>query len=282
MQKVTEPWVEDIILSICPRLGAFTPNVYISPPNYSETAPVKATKSILIDAVSGRYSGSIHDILESTPVVTASDSDITKLGNFGKTGADQVQIVSDVLKRIIESFAPPKSEFYPLDVSLARKGREHFEDGGGELIYGRYWLWNNYNWIDLIEESESVWKKGEGRFSHAEHRRNDLDDCPIEIIRYWGTSNYLPQRKLTLREVDYIKNPFFRIVGVAGGPFIAPAVAAAIHDAGLRTPTGDVQIMATPLNTLDLPDPDVKRRLRIHSSNEILASYSSFPLGGER
>lgn len=270
---------DDFLMSLHPAGRSFTPNILIEPPVAGGDETTPPAKSGIIKAVSGRFTGSIADIVEQTLFVSAKHSSIEELGNFEMTGAAQIQIVSSKMKNLIEEFSPPKSEFFPVLVSLGRGGSEFNQDGGGEIIANEYWLWHNFNWIDLIDNDQSDWSKDQGRFTYVDQIRGDLPQNPLQAVRHWGSASNTPGRTLYLKDIDYSANPFFRIVGISGGPFISPQVAQLMAESGMLAHRGDVSIIPTRLNTMnDAEVPEDKRCPRIYGTDIVLPNLQSSPL----
>lgn len=240
----------EILLRTQPNLNFF-PNIKRTRPGIPERGEPPGEQSIASEITNGRFVGPIADQLEPEIFVSAHKTDLAELGNFEATGSDRLHVVSRKLKDVIEGLNTPKSEFIPVKVSLLAEGRsDPTAAGGGKIVDGAYWLWNCYNWLDLIDDELSTSTDDPG---YHERIRGDLPGSPVQSVHYWGSTTPTSGRKLVLKPIDYTANPFFRIVGLEGDLFLGMAAADALKEAGLLKWEGDMRIAYMELDLLTPP-----------------------------
>lgn len=126
----------------------FSPTVYSKRPcaGVNDEFPSELSRIL-----GGKYHGPVKDIIPDTLFVMACMNDSHALPNLARTGMDQLNIVSSLMKEIIESFSPKKSEFLPASVVVYSD--DSLQDG--TILENSYWLWHHYNWLDLIDDEAS-------------------------------------------------------------------------------------------------------------------------------
>ncbi len=278
----------DILLYVQLGTRSFHGNIYRTKIGIPERGDPYAEWSIASDITRGtvgEYAGAIIDQLEPDLYVGAYKSDLAELGNLEKTASDHLHIVSNKMKELIESISPKKSEFIPVHTSLLAKGRKDpTAAGGGQVIDGAYWLWNCYNWLDLIIEEDSDWAIHPANIQYRDYARGDLPGTPIQSLRSWGGVGPVRGRKLALKPINYETNPFFRIVGISNGLFISPAVAKALENAEMLAGKRDIPVYPFELDTSypvadpvpappDASDPPY----RVFGTELLIANYHSWP-----
>lgn len=242
----------EVLLRTQPNGLSFFVNIWRTRPGDSKRGHTVEERSIATQITGGQLVGSVADKLENELFVSAYHKNINELGNFEQTGSDRLHIVSTKLKNVIEGLNAPKSEFIPVKASLLakdrRKGQNSF--GGGSVVDGVYWLWNCYNWLDLVINEQSTWANSVG---YDDRVRGDLPGSPVQPVHHWGSAAPTWGRKLVLKPIDYTANPFFRVVGIEDGLFLSMAAADALKEAGLLAWEGDVHIAYTELDLLSTP-----------------------------
>lgn len=138
-------------------------------------------------------------------------------------------LIGSRMKSVIDSFSIPNSEIFPIEMVLrSRDVRENFlgDDfqnfGGGPVVHGKHWLWNTYNYLDLVD-----WNKSTQKPYWVEGVRSDLAGAPPQTFSLVSNKD-----ALSLRLPDYAANPVFRILG-SSVTFISPGFAHALAKAGL-------------------------------------------------
>lgn len=245
----------EILLRTQPNGLSFFQNIWRTQPVHPKNGDPAEERSIAVQITGSKFVGPIADKIEDKIFVSAYKKNLTELGNFEKTGSDRLHIVSAEFKDVIERLHTPSSEFIPITVSLLAKdcriGQNSF--GGGEIVDGAYWLWNCYNWLDLVIDEQSSWANEVG---YRDRVRGDLAGSPVQPVHHWGSAAPTSGRRLVLRLIDYTANPFFRIVGIEDGLFLSLAAANALRDAGLLAWEGDIPIAYTELDLLSPPEGD--------------------------
>jgi hypothetical protein len=263
----------EVLLRIEPLGASFSPNIWRTEPGRPAPGEPYSEISVASEVVRPTYIGSIAGRLENKLFVGAVKTNLNELGDFVHTGAGRLELVSTKMKAFIESFIPKKSEFVAVETSLLAEGEGgDMEMGGGAVISGAYWLWNCYNWLDLIDEVRS---EREPLHPPREHVRMDLPGHPIQAIRPWG-SPIDQQRRLILRSIDYDSNPFFRIIGIPNALFVSPAVADALECNGMLAWSGSVSVNYTELDTLSPPS-SVPLPFRVFGSDRCIPDMFSPP-----
>lgn len=244
--------VREILLRTQPNGLSFFVNIWRTRPGDPKHGHTVEERSIATEITGGQYVGSVADKLEKELFVSAYHKSVTELGNFEQTGSDRLHIVSTKLKNVIEGLNTPKSEFIPIKASLLakdrRKGQNSF--GGGSVVDGVYWLWNCYNWLDVVIDEHSTWTNSVG---YSDRARGDLPGSPVQPVHHWGSAAPTWGRRLVLKPIDYTANPFFRVVGIEDGLFLSMAAADALKEAGLLAWEGDMHIAYTELDLLTTP-----------------------------
>lgn len=229
--------------------------------------------SVASEIVRPTYVGSIAGQLENKIFVGAVKKNLNEVGDFSHTGAGRLEIVSTKMKTFIESFKPTKSEFFAVETSLLAEGEDGaMEAGGGAVISDAYWLWNCYNWLDLVDDARS---DREPLLLPRHQVRMDLPGHPTQSVRSWGSSNQ-QGRRLVLRSVDYTSNPFFRVTGINNALFISPDVADALESNGMLAWAGSVSVVYTELDTLS-PPPAVAVPFRVFGTDRCIPDLFSRP-----
>lgn len=252
----------------------FGVNIWRTRPGIPERGDPYPEWSVASEITGGKFTGPVADLLEDEIYISANKEALAELDDFAKTGSENLFIVSTRLKDAIESLGPRGSEFIPVRTSLRAPDREDpLTGGGGEVVDGAYWLWNCYNWIDLIDEERSVPAIELGTIDQV---RGDLPGSPVQAVRLWGSAGPQRGRRLAFKPIDYAVNPFFRIVGLPDGLFVSPAAAEALDDAGLLTRYGGLRVVFTELDLLSPPQEE-RVPLRV-AGTDILLDETSPPL----
>lgn len=263
----------EVLLRIEPVGVSFSPNIWKTEPGRPAPGEPYPEISVASEVVRPTYIGSITGRLENKLFVGAVKTNIKELGDFAHTGAGRLELVSTKMKAFIELFAPKKSEFFAVETSLLAEGEGgNMEVGGGAVISGAYWLWNCYNWLDLIDEVRS---EREPLHPPREQVRMDLPGHPIQAVRSWGSS-IERRRRLILRSIDYASNPFFRVTGIPNALFISPAVADALECNDMLAWAGSVYVGYTELDTLSPPS-HVALPFRVFDSDRCIPDQFSRP-----
>ena len=265
----------EILLRTQPDGLSFFPSIWRTCPGDQRRGHSVEESSIAIQITGSQFVGPVADKLENELFVSAYRKNLTELGNFEKTGSNRLHIVSTNLKNVIEELNTPKSEFIPIKVSLLakdrRKGPNSF--GGGSIVDGEYWLWNFYNWLDLVIDEQSIWGKSVG---YRDRVRGDLPGSPVQPVHHWGSAAPTWGRRLVLKPIDYTANPFFRVVGIEDGLFLSMAAADALKEAGLLAWEGDMHIAYTELDLLSPPQVD-QVPLRLAGTDNLLFDERAHP-----
>ena len=245
----------EILLRTQPDGLSFFGNIWRTCPGDPKLGHSVNEGSIAIQITGSQFVGPVADKLENELFVSAYRKNVKELGNFEETGSDRLHIVSTKLKNVIEELNTPKSEFIPIKVSLLAKGRRKGQNsfGGGAVVDGAFWLWNCYNWLDLVIDEQSSWENSAG---YRDRVRGDLPGSPVQPVHHWGSAAPTWGRRLVLKPIDYTANPFFRVVGIEDGLFLSMAAADALKEAGLLQWEGDMRIAYTELDLLSPPQVD--------------------------
>lgn len=268
------PAVErEVLLRIEPLGVSFSPNIWRTEPGWPAPKEPYPDISVASEIVRPTYIGSIAGQLEEKLFVGAVKTNLNELGDFCHTGAGRLELVSTKMKTFIESFNPVKSEFFAVETNLLAEGDGgDMEAGGGVMINGAYWLWNCYNWLDLIDEARS---EREPLLLPRKQVRMDLPGNPIQAVRSWGSS-IEQRRRLVLRSIDYASNPFFRVTGIPNALFVSPDVAEALDLKSMLAWEGSIFVRYTELDTLSPPS-RVALPFRVFGSDRYIVDEFSRP-----
>jgi len=273
---------QDVLMYINPFSLTFGGSIFLGRPFYDNGILTSERKSIFSKSLGRPFLGSVKNEIGDDLYVATDITDSREIDDFLSAGADHcLNVVSRKFKEVIEIFSPEKSEFFPLKIiQKPKRGGWKNIDSAPEIC-DEYWIWNIYNWIDIIDEEKSVWEKYKGDDTwYKEKIREDISGCPIQRFKYFGPPGYVEGRKLILSNIDYDRHPFFHLVGLPKTVFISPAVAGALRDAGLLRPRGSMRIGDMWLDTTIVyaPPPDGGRinvPLRISGTDIVLPNSLS-------
>lgn len=149
-------------------------------------------------------------------------------------------VIGPRLKSVVESFSIPNSEIFPIGMVLRSKdvrdlipGDDFKNFGGGTVVFGKNWIWNTYNYLDLVD-----WDNSTEKPHWVEGIRSYLADTPKQNFGMFSN-----REALSLRVPDYANNPLFRILG-SKTTFLSPDFARSIAEAGIIN-TGSTRRYAT-------------------------------------
>lgn len=273
---------KDVLMYINPGSLTLGASIFFGRPFYDNGIITSERKSIFSKSLGRPFLGSVKDEIGDDLYVATDITDSREIDDFLPAGADHcLNVVSRKFKEVIEIFSPEKSEFFPVKmIQKPKRGGWKKIDNAPEIC-GEYWIWNIYNWIDVIDDERSFWAKSHGNNAwYDERKREDVPGCPVQKIHYLGGGHDTVDRKLVLHDIDYDRHPFFHLVGLHKTVFISPAVAGALRDAGLLRPRGSMRIGDMSLDTTIVyaPPPDGGRinvPLRISGTDIVLPNSLS-------
>jgi hypothetical protein len=95
-----------------------------------------------------------------------------------------IRVASDRFKALVERFAVPNVDFYPLRLELKRPDQVD-SYGGGAIIEQGYWIMDDYHHLDVVDtdRSEISWMEKYDKFEDAvrEADRRFPDAAPVEF-----------------------------------------------------------------------------------------------------
>lgn len=153
-------------------------------------------------------------------------------------------VVSDRVKRVLETLTIRNSEFYPVSMVYSNKGNTSEDWGGGPVTHGTHWLWWCYATYDLIDVTHSQ------AVLHPKTQPNRaLPGEPSVSYHKVGQEFRGPQPNVALKSIPYAESAAFMILGWPhAGMIVSPDFVEAFTRAGLIRPDGPVLINFTPLN----------------------------------
>jgi len=151
-------------------------------------------------------------------------------------------VVSDKVKRVLETLSIRNSEFYPVSMVYSVKGVNSEDYGGGPVVAGTHWLWWCYSTLDLIDSERT-----EAALTPMMEPNRALDSSPMVSFHHVGKVQHKLPIKAALKRVPYDECAAFTILGwAAADMIISPALARAFTEAGLIDPEGPVRIGVLP------------------------------------
>lgn len=153
-------------------------------------------------------------------------------------------VVSDRVKKILETLPLKNSEFYPVSMVYSTKGVDSDNCGGGPVVAGTHWLWWCFATLDLVDTERS-----EASLTPMSEPNKALAGSPLMSFYHLGKIQHKFPVKAVLKRAPYNECAAFTILGwAAAGMVISPAFAKAFTEAGLVDPEGPLRIGVLPLD----------------------------------
>ncbi|MCW6532501.1 hypothetical protein NED98_19810 [Sphingomonas sp. MMSM20] len=164
-------------------------------------------------------------------------------------------VVSNRVKKVLETIPLMNSEFYPVSMVYSTKGVNSEDYGGGPVVAGTHWMWWSFATFDLVDVSNT-----DAVLTPLVEENHALPDKPM--ARFYHVGGELNGKiKVALKDAPYLQSAAFTILGWPRADMVvSPEFVKAFTEAGLVDPDGPIPIGVLPLDETRYPRLDIEFR----------------------